>query len=483
MKNLYRIIVLTLLLPLATRAQQAPTSFTLDEAIAYALENSVTAKNATIDEQIATAKVNETRGLGLPQIDGTVQVVHNPKLGRFFAAYNPNAGFSLIQDPPNGVNPGDVLSQEQFFQLKSSGDASLTITQLIFNSSYLVGLKAATAYRELSKKQTQQSKEQIIENVSKAYYGAIINQERIKLFDANIARVDSLFRSTKAFNANGFVEEIDVDRTEVTLNNLLAERNKFVNIQILSLELLKYQMNYPLETDIVLNGTIADVNVDRDISSLSNNWDYKLRTDYSILESQRALQGLDVKNKYSSSLPSLVGFANVGYNTQSSNVGGIFKTETNFEDNNLNNPAGYGYDKWYSYSRIGLTLNIPIFSGLQRNYQLQQSKLTALKIENGFTTLKQGIDLEIKQSKITYENALTSLDAQSRNTKLAEKIARVTKIKYEQGVGSSLEVTEAESSLREAQINYYNALYDAVVSRIDLIKAYGKINTLTTVQK
>jgi outer membrane protein len=103
-----------------------------------------------------------------------------------------------------------------------------------------------------------------------------------------------------------------------------------------------------------------------------------------------------------------------------------------------------------------------------------------MKIENSFTSLKQGIDLQIKQGKISYENALNSLDNQSRNLKLAEKIARVTKVKYQQGVGSNLEVVEAESSYREAQVNYYNALYDAMVSRVDLLKAYGKINTLTS---
>ena len=105
-----------------------------------------------------------------------------------------------------------------------------------------------------------------------------------------------------------------------------------------------------------------------------------------------------------------------------------------------------------------------------------------MKIENGFKSLKNGIDLEIKQNTIVYENALKSLDAQSRNMKLAENVARVTKIKYQQGVGTNLEVVDAESALREAQINYYSAMYDAIVSRVDLIRAYGKINTLAQPQ-
>jgi len=171
----------------------------------------------------------------------------------------------------------------------------------------------------------------------------------------------------------------------------------------------------------------------------------------------------------------LVAFADLGYNTQSPNIGGIFRTNSSFPET-----AALGRDKWYSTSSFGVSLNIPIFSGLQRNYKIQQEKLASMKIENSFTSLKQGIDLQIKQGKISYENALNSLDNQSRNLKLAEKIARVTKVKYQQGVGSNLEVVEAESSYREAQVNYYNALYDAMVSRVDLLKAYGKINTLTS---
>ncbi len=478
--NRYYLLTIVLLTTFTgAQAQQASgSSFTLDQAIQYALENSVTAKNAALDEQIAKAKVNETRGIGLPQVSASATVLHNQKLGRFFTTYTSQGGFVEI-DPNDfpGIQDGDVVAAENFFQLKSSGQAGISVSQLLFNTSYLVGLQAANAYKELSEKQSQQSREQVIENVSKAYYGAIINQERIKLFDANIARVDSLFRSTKAFNTNGFVEEIDVDRTEVALNNLLAERDKFINLQKLSLELLKFQMNYPIDTDINVSGSIAEISVDRDVSVLSNEWDYKSRIDYSILESNRNLQNLNIKNKYSEGLPSLVGFADFGYNTQSPTIGGIFKTNSTFEEN-----SQLGPDKWYPATSFGVTLNVPLFSGLQRNYRIKQEKLTALKIENSFATLKQGIDLEIKQSKITYDNALTSLDAQSRNTTLAEKIARVTKIKYQQGVGSSLEVTDAESALREAQINYYNALYDAVVSRIDLIKAYGKINTLSTVQ-
>jgi outer membrane protein len=138
-----------------------------------------------------------------------------------------------------------------------------------------------------------------------------------------------------------------------------------------------------------------------------------------------------------------------------------------------------GPDKWYSFSSFGVSLAVPIFSGLQRNYRIQQEKLTLQKIENGLKSFESGIDLEVKQASINYQNANESLQSQQRNMELARNVARVTKIKYEQGVGSNIEVIDAESSLKEAQINYYNALYDVLVAKTDLDKAFGKLLPVT----
>lgn len=467
MKRLYQTLMLCLLVPVGIYAQDT-TAFTLKEAINYALLNSDNIKNAQLDQDIASAKVKETRGIGLPQIDGTVQVVHNPTLARMYA----QAGSFIA--PNVNTEDGNVVSVPNIFQLKSSGDASVTASQLLFNSSYLVGLKAASTYRELSQKSAQQTQQQLVEAVSKAYFTTVINQERISLFDNNIARVDSLFKTTKALHQSGFAESIDVDRIEVTLNNLTIERDKFLRLQELSYQLLKFQMNYPMDKQIKIKDDLESIKVLGSTETMEQDWNYSSRIDYSIMETNYKLQQLNIKNEYSASLPSLVAFGTLGYSTQSNNIGGIFKTETSFNGDS----QGYGTDKWFSYSRIGVTLNVPLFSGLQRTYKVQQAKLSLRKIENGFNTLKDGIDLEINQGKITYTNSLQSMEAQKRNMALAEKVARVTKVKYQEGVGSNMEVTDAESALREAQINYYNSMYDALISYVDLLKAYGKIDTL-----
>lgn len=444
-------------------------SFTLDQCIQYALSNSYDISNAKIEEQIAVAKVKETIGIGLPQISGSAGVTHNQKLARFFTTYDPNGGFIDLSGVP-GIQPGNVVAAQNFFQLKSAGTASLSLNQIIFNGSYLVGLQAANAYKELSIKTTNQTNEQVIEQVTKAYYSVLVNRERMKLFDNNINRVDSLLITTKAMYENGFAESIDVDRIQVNLNNLKTEKSKFEKLQQLSVELLKFQMNYPFGQTIDVVGELNEEVVNVNLDEYLRDWDYKGRADYQVLETNWKLQNLNIKNKYAEALPSLSANANLGYSTQSPDIAGLFKTNSSFSDN-----GAIGPDSWYSFSSFGLNLNIPLFSGLQRTYKVQQEKLELKKIENGFKSLEKGIDLEIKQATINYQNSIEALKSQEENMGLAENVAKVTKIKYEQGVGSNLEVIDAESSLRETQINYYNALFDASIAKTDLDKAFGKL--------
>ncbi len=472
MKRVYLLtwLALSLLSAMNSNAQQsAPAAFTLDQCIEYALQNSIDAQNANLDQRIAAAKVKETIGLGLPQISANASVAHNPKLQRFFTTYNPDGGFIDLSGVP-GIQAGDVVGAKNFFQLQSNGTASATVNQLIFNGSYIVGLQASSTYKELAIKTANQTKEQIVQQVTKSYYGVLINKERTELFTNNISRVDSLLKNTKALNQNGFAEGIDVDRIQVTLNNLKTERDKFLKLNDLGLELLKFQMNYPMDQPITVLGNIQDVQVDTNLENYKLGWDYKLRPDYQVLETNKRLQELNVKNQYAGALPSINAFATLGYSTQSPNVNGLFKTNSD-----INDEGGVGPDKWYNFSQLGVSLNVPLFTGLQRNFKIQQEKLTLIKVENGFRSLKNGIDLDIKKSSIQFENALNTLTSQKENMELAAKVARVTRIKYEQGVGSNIEVVDAENSLRQAQTNYYSALFDAMIAKVDLDKAYGKL--------
>ncbi len=469
MKKLLSVIIVMLFMAGNSMAQSV-TQFSLEEAKHFALENSPLYKNATLDERIASARVKETVGIGLPQVNGSVQLSHNERLRRAFFAVGPNNPITAGNPEFDALPDGSVIAVENFFQLRSSADAGISINQLIFNGSYLVGLQAANAYKEFSEKSRIQTKEELINNVTRAYYAAVINKERVKLFESNIARVDSLFRNTKVLFENGFAESIDVDRIQVSLNNLRTERDNFYNLQLLFIENLKMQINFPMTEALEVSESITSIDLDADIAAYQQNWSYNDRPDYSVMETQRKLQSLDVKNNVAEGMPSLSAFANLGYFTQSPNIGGLFRTDTDIPSTDFVGP-----DKWYPYTAFGITLNVPIFSGLQRNYKVQQSKLTLQKIENGFNSLKSGIDYEIKQAITSYQNSKRSMEAQESNMALADKVAHVTKIKYTEGIGSNLEVIEAESALKEAQINYYSALYDVIIAKTDLEKAFGKL--------
>lgn len=474
MKQLYKTTLLIALVVVASMAnaqqEQQQQSYTLEQCIEYALKNSVNMQNILIDEQIAQSRVKETIGIGLPQINGSVNALTNPTLPRFFSRYAVAQGFNPGLNIP-GLGPNDVVAGQNFFQLPNSLNANISVSQLIFNGSYIVGLKASSAYKDFATKSTNQTREQTIEQVTKAFYAALINRERENLFNNNIARVDSLLRNTTALNKNGFAESIDVDRIQVSLNNLVTEKSKFERLKALSIELLKFQMNYPMDQALELNGKIEDLSTDVVLDDYLKDWSYKNRPDYQVLDANRKLQALNVKNKYASALPVLSASANLGYSKQATSFGNLFTNGMSFPETS----TGTGPDKLYPFSSAGLTLSVPIFSGLQKTYQLQQEKLKLQKIDNSYKSMKSGIDLQIKQSVTNYQNSVQSLDSQKKNMGLADKVARVTKIKYQQGIGSNIEVIDAESSLKESQINYYNALYDALVAKVDLDKAFGKL--------
>jgi outer membrane protein TolC len=293
-----------------------------------------------------------------------------------------------------------------------------------------------------------------MESVTKAYYQVVINKERANLFTVNLQRLDSVINQTKALNKSGFSENIDVTRLEVQYNNLLTDQQNFENMNELSKVLLKFQMGMPLEQPLSVSDNISSIQLDS--SSATGQFDYTQRIEYSLLKTQESLMMLDLKRIRYSRLPNLAAFGKYGLNRQDVSFGNLFT------------------NAWFSYSMVGLSLNVPILD-LRSQYQAQQSKLNLKKTQNSITNLKNAIGADVQSQRLTYLNKLKAMQNQKRNMELAQEVARVTKIKYQEGVGSNLEVVNAESDLKQAQINYYQALYDALVSKIDYQKATGTL--------
>lgn len=360
----------------------------------------------------------------------------------------------------NPLAPPDAFGAVRF-GTKYNTTAGFNASQLLFSSDYIVGLQAAKEYLNLAKINTTRTKVDLVAQVSKAYYNAVINKERIKLLQVNIDRLKKIVDDTKAYNQQGFVELIDVERLEVSYNNLVTEKQKTDKLIQLSEALLKFQMGYKINETITLSDSIK-TGIDEVADLGANNIDVTKRPDYQLLQSQTKLYKLDVKRLKMGYLPTIVAYGSYQLNTQ--------RTE-----------FGFGIDKnsalkqWYEIALIGATLNLPIFDGFQRHYKIQQAKITFQKSENTIKNLELAAQLEANSANIMYSNAYLTLSTQKRNIELAQHVYDVTQKKYAQGVGTNLEIVTAETSLKEAQTNYFNAVYDMIVAKIDYQKATGTL--------
>jgi outer membrane protein TolC len=189
---------------------------------------------------------------------------------------------------------------------------------------------------------------------------------------------------------------------------------------------------------------------------IADSVDAAKRPEFALATVQRKLQELDLKRYKSTYYPSLVAFGSASYNA-SRNEFNIFDTQY----------------KWYPTVVAGLKLSIPIWDGLQKQAKISQARLSLEKVDNSISMLKNSFALEYESVRSNYENNLSSLKTVKKNQELATEISRVSKIKYDNGVGSSLELVDAESSVKEADANYFNTLYDAIISKIDLEKTLG----------
>jgi len=470
MKHLYLIAACLILYANAGFAQSkqgANYNFSLADCINYAYEHQDSVKNAILDVKSAEYKVKETTGIGLPQISGSATFQDylksstilfpdfiSPAIYGVLIKEKVSGNNGVITKIPDGVGGYQSVSLTQ----KYSNNFGLDVSQIIFDGTYLVGLKAIRTFKELSQKSLVNTKISTNVNVTKAYYQVLVSDEQIKLLDANIAQLKQQLDQTTQSNKQGFVEKIDVQRLEVQYNNLMTNRENVVRLLVLNYEMLKFQMGMPIGDNLTLTDKLENVKLDENtVESSIDTGFYHKRIEYSLAETNIALNQLDLKRKKAQYLPSLIAFGNTSALFQSNAIGDLYSA---------NYPSTY----------VGLKLSVPIFNGFQRKYQVKQTEINVLKAQNESDNLKNALSLQAHAALITYTNSLKSLNNQKRSRELAEEVLRVSKIKYQQGVGSSLEVTQAQTGLETADNQYIQSLYDALVSKVDMDKAYGKIN-------
>ncbi|HKG05352.1 MAG TPA: TolC family protein [Pedobacter sp.] len=445
--KLYIVALLMLTAGMMARAQSADSlnySLSLKAAIDYALTHQVTVLNATVDEEIARNTVKKTIGIGLPQVS---------------SSFN----FQDYLKVPTNLLPGEFFGQPAGTQIpvkfgvKYNSSAGIELNQLIFDGSYIVGLQASKTYRELSTRASTRTRIETAVAVTKAYYSVLVSAEQLTLVNANLSRLTKSLTEAEAMYKNGFSEKIDVDRLQVLKNNQETDLENVTRALAINLDMLKFQMGMPVSARLVTTDQIKDVRQEIVVTSTSDTAAYKSRIEYALLETQKKLNVLDLKRQKSFFLPALSGFASASKSFQSDNFGTL-------------------YEQSFPTSVIGLKLSWNIINGGQRIYDVRNAKLAVIKTENEMINLKNSIAREVSSGQMLYTSSLRSVGNQERNLSLAREILRVTQIKYNEGVGSSLEVTTAETSLKESENNYIKSLYDLLINKVDLDKATGKIN-------
>ena len=513
---------------------QAPSAtgtmpLTLQQAVSYAVQNKPTLLATRLGEATAKAKVGEIKSAGFPQVNVGATLSDNFKLQKSLVSF-PATQTLLTQNDLNAASTGqqpilgtkllELPPQAFAFGLQYAGNASASVSQLLFDGSYLIGLQAAKVYEQLAQKQTQQAEIDVVEQVSKAYYSTLVARSRLALLARNVQRLDTvLYQTNQTFKA-GFAEKLDVDRLRVQRNNLVVEQQKAQRLTELSVALLKFQMGLPQQQGIrltdSLGAAVVDANALRqglgaadfvnggagvgavptaptppglDNTAAQSRLDqqaalsggqptaargalnYNNRIEFSTLETQQALAGLDLRNRQVGAYPRLLLTGAYGFTGSAKSPGDLFA----FRGPNSLNANNFPNQNWFGFGNVGLTLQVPVFDGFRRKFLVQQSRLQQQGIERGFETLKQSIDLQDAQSRTALTNALDVLDNQQANLTLATDVARVTRIKFNAGVGSNLEVISAETDLRSAQTNYYGAIYDVLVAKVDRDKATGEL--------
>ena len=441
--------------------------FSLADAIRYALDHHPSLENSRLEGEDATWQYKEVFASGVPKLIGNVNYNYFYKLpiAPVVDFISPSVYSVLIQEQVNTENglltPADVPIPESFdvtFQQPHSLNLGLSTEFFLFDANYLKGLKAAKLFISLSEDQIQLTEQDIVQNVARSYQAVLIALKNVDIIDKNIQNITSSLAEAKEIYKNGFIEQLDVDRLELSLENLRLEQQKLSELIEVSYTVLKYQMAYDMSKPIEVTEDLETVvNLMSLEPQLSDTIDVAARPEYRLLSKAIDLDNADLDRIEQGNLPTLRAFANYGQNLNRNNL--FDGSETGFLPNGA----------------VGLSARIPIYNGGSTKAKVQQKKILIEQREIELSEFERAMKLQVINARTQMSNAQRTLTGTKRSLELNEKIYSTTQIKYREGVGSSVEVTQAEASLYQAQANYINALYDLLTSKTELDIATGQI--------
>ncbi|MGJ8548906.1 TolC family protein [Winogradskyella wichelsiae] len=433
------IIIVAFIISQTGFSQEQPTSLTLQEAIDYALENNRTAINAARDIDAAKQQKWETTASGLPQISASVDYQNYLK-----------QQVSVIPAEFLGGQEGDLA--EVVFNTKQSVTAFATVSQKIFDGSYIVGLQSAKVYLEISKNAKVKTDLEVRKAVIEAYGNVLLAEESVAILERNIEVLEkNLYETNKIFE-NGLEEEESVEQLKITLSGVQSSLNNTNRLKKLAYQMLNFTLGLDVHDALTLIDnleTLTENNISLNILSIEENPESTI--DYLIAQNDAEAKTLLLKLEKSKALPTLNAFLNGGYSG--------YDDEFNFTKKSQD---------WFGSSLFGVSLDIPIFSSGMRNASTQRAQINLEKAETELTETEQRIKLEIASAKSDYQFAIEDYDNKKENLALAERIETKNQTKFFEGIGSSFELRQAQTQLYAAQQELLQAMLDVVNSKAAL---------------
>lgn len=438
-------IILVIVLPLLAFSQNPPTHFSLQEAIDFALENNRRVINAQWDIKAAKAQKWETTASGLPQVNASVDYQNFLR-----------QQVQVIPAEFFGGNPGEFA--EVVFGTQQNVNATATLSQKIFDGSYIVALQSAKVFLEISKNAKIKTDLEVRKGVINAYGNVLLAEKSVQIIQRNLAVLQKNLRETTKIFENGLGEEESVEQLQITIVGLESNLNNVTRMQRLAHQMLNITLGLDIHSDTELTDDLERLTEENiSLGLLETEANIENTIDYQIAENDKVSKELMLKLEKSKALPTLDAFINGGYSA--------FSDEFSFLDKN---------QKWFGSSLFGVSLNIPIFSSGMRNASTQRAQINLEKAITDLTDKEQNIAFEIASAKSDYQFAIEDYDNKKQNLKLAERIEAKNQTKFFEGIASSFD-------LRQAQTQLYAAQQELLQAMLDVIKAKAELETALNV--
>ncbi len=424
-------------------AQEKSMRISLDEAIDFAIENSYNTKASKNGISSAKETVRETTASGLPQINASFDYQNFLKQPVSLADFN-----------------GDGIDEQFVFGKKQNLSATVTLSQLIFDGSYLVALKASKAYLKISEQANEKTEILTREAVVNAYGTVLVSEKSILILEGNLNVLEKNLNDAQKIYENGFNEQEDVEQLEITFGTLKNQLNNLERMKGIAYQMLNLALGNPVNTSLVLTDsldTLTESNID--LGLISETFNFSKHIDFKIAENDRESKRLLMQLERSKALPSLSAFVNYG-NQAFSDSFSFFK----------------GNQQWFDSSLLGVSLKVPIFSSFSRKAKTAQARIALETADVRLEEVKQRLSLMAQKAKNEYQLSVENYTTAKRNVRLSERIEKKQRIKFFEGISSSFDLLQAQNQLYTQQQNYVQSMLFVIAKKVALENALNVSN-------